>query len=107
MMENTPATAGFEPSAEVGLAPTGAAETALREAAPACGEGPAVTASQLRQAELRRRHAGRWVGWTPDFHDVVVVADTPAAAWEAGARAGIDGLVYELVPPVPARDEGR
>jgi hypothetical protein len=107
MTEGSPTATAFEPSAEVGVASTEGARATVREAVPASGVGPAVTADQRRQAELRRQHAGRWVGWTPNFRGVVVAADTPEGAWEAGARSGHEDLVYEFVPPVPSRGDGR
>ncbi len=107
MTEGTPTAAGFEPLAEVGVASTERAGATVREAVPTSGVGPAATADQHHQAELRRQHAGRWLGWTPDFRVVVVAADTPEGAWEAGARSGRADLVYEFVPPMPSPGDGR
>jgi hypothetical protein len=58
---------------------------------------------QLRRAELRRIHAGRWVAWTPDDRDVAVVADSREEIQEKIRSAGIEGLKLEAVPPASSR----
>jgi hypothetical protein len=58
---------------------------------------------QLRRAELRRIHTGRWVAWTPDDCDVAIVADTREEIQEKVRSAGIDGLKLEAVPPASSR----
>jgi hypothetical protein len=107
MTKGTPTAAGFEPLAEVSVASPERAGAAVPDAVPASDVGPAVTAERRLQAELRRQHAGQWVGWTPDFRHVVVFADTPEGAWEAGARSGDADLVYEFVALVPSRGDAR
>jgi hypothetical protein len=57
------------------------------------------SAAQLRGAELRRIHAGRWVAWMPDKCDVAFVADTREEAQQKFRSARIQGLVLEAVPP--------
>jgi hypothetical protein len=75
---------------------------------PAAGaKGQTVSAQvdpgQLRRAELRRIHAGRWIAWTPDKTDVAIVADTRAEMEEKLRSAGIEGLTLEVVPPATSR----
>ena len=57
------------------------------------------TPAQLKGAELRRIHAGRWVAWTPDERDVAFVADTREEIQQLVQSAGVEGLILEAVPP--------
>lgn len=60
-----------------------------------------LSANQSHQAQLRRRFAGQWVGWTPDFQEIVVNAATPEEAYAAGERSGVERLIYEYLPALP------
>jgi hypothetical protein len=70
-------------------------------------EGPSsarlASPAQLRRAELRRIHAGRWVAWTQDDCDVAVVADSREEIQERIRSAGLEGLILEAVPPASSR----
>jgi hypothetical protein len=59
--------------------------------------------AQLRQAELRLAHAGRWVAWYPDDSSIAAVADSREAIQEMVRSLGIEGLAIELVPPANYR----
>jgi hypothetical protein len=59
--------------------------------------------AQLRRAELRLLHAGRWVAWTPDDSDIAAVADTRQGNQEMVNSLGIKGLTREFVPPATFR----
>lgn len=54
------------------------------------------TELQLRQGELRKQHAGSWVGWSPDCRDIVVSGVTLEIAFKMGGS----GLIYEWLEPL-------
>jgi hypothetical protein len=63
----------------------------------------APSSAQLKRAELRRIHAGRWVAWMPDESEVAFVAGTRDEIQRLVRAARIDGLKLEAVPPASSR----
>jgi len=51
------------------------------------------------EARLRLEHAGRWVAWTPDFHDVAASGETFEEVRAAVEASGRKDLIYEWVEP--------
>ena len=47
-----------------------------------------------------RGHAGRWIAWTPDLDRIVASSVDPLEVRARVREAGIDGLVYEWIPPL-------